>query len=78
MKLTELSKGRRAVVSNFIIDQDRPELYKRLVLMGLRPGTEVEMVGRAPLGCPYVIRVRNQGFGLRRELTELIQVTPCD
>lgn len=78
MKLTELSKGRRAVVSAFHLSQGQPELYKRLLLMGIRPGTEVEMVGRAPLGCPYVIRVRNQGFGLRKELTELIQVTPCD
>lgn len=78
MKLSELTKGKRAVVSTYQAEIGRPDLYKRLLLMGLRPGAEVEMVGRAPLGDPYVVRVRNQGFGLRRELTELIQVTPCD
>lgn len=78
MKLSELNKGKRAVVSTFDARQSGAKLYQRLLLMGIRPGAEVEMVGRAPFGDPYVVRVQNQGFGLRRELTELIQVTPCD
>jgi len=51
---------------------------RRLLLMGIRPGCKLEMVGRAPFGDPYVVRVANQGFGLRRELTELIEVAPCE
>ena len=78
MKLTELHKGQRAVVSTFEPGTGGAKLYQRLLLMGLRPGAEVEMVGKAPFGDPYVVRVQNQGFGLRKELTELIQVTPCD
>ena len=26
----------------------------------------------------HLVRVANQGFGLRRELTELIEVAPCE
>lgn len=78
MKLTELAKGRCAVVSQLALDADDSVLVRRLLLMGIRPGCRVEMMGRAPWGDPLVVRVNNQGFGLRRELTELIEVSPCE
>jgi len=78
MKLTELSKGCSAIVRSLNLDSDQGHLVRRLLLMGIRPGCKLEMVGRAPFGDPYVVRVANQGFGLRRELTELIEVAPCE
>lgn len=78
MKLTELCKGKAAVVDRVSIQTEHAVLARRLFLMGFRPGTRVEMMGRAPLGDPLVVRVNNQGFGLRKELTELIEVSPCE
>jgi Fe2+ transport system protein FeoA len=46
--------------------------------MGLRPGATVEMVGRSPFGDPYVVRLRTQSFGLRREVLRQIEVSPLD
>lgn len=76
MKLTELAKGEKALVSSLTLDAEHAVLVRRLQLMGIRPGAQLEMVGRAPFGDPYVVRVNNQGFGLRKELTELIEVNP--
>lgn len=78
MKLTDLPKGRSAVVSELDFDATQAKLARRLILMGIRPGARLDMVGKAPFGDPYVVRLNNQGFGLRKELTELIEVTPCD
>lgn len=78
MKLSELAKGRQAVVSRVSLKTEQSLLVRRLFLMGIRPGSRVEMMGKAPLGCPYVIKVNNQGFGIRRELSDLIEVSPCD
>ena len=78
MKLTDLPKGQNALVSELDFDASQAKLARRLILMGIRPGACLEMVGRAPLGDPFVVRLNNQGFGLRRELAELIKVTPCD
>lgn len=74
MKLTELPLGANAVVTRLLTEPDQDKLRRRLLLMGIRPGAQVQMMGRAPLGDPYVVKIRNQGFGLRRELTELIEV----
>jgi ferrous iron transport protein A len=78
MKLTDLNRGETAIVDELSLGAEQAQLVRRLLLMGIRPGTKLEMVGRAPFGDPYVVRVRNQGFGLRRELTELIEVSPCE
>jgi ferrous iron transport protein A len=78
MKLTELCKGKSAVVDQVTLQAEHAGMARRLFLMGFRPGNRVEMLGRAPLGDPFVIRVNNQGFGLRKELTELIEVSPCE
>ncbi|MFA5505558.1 MAG: FeoA family protein [Vulcanimicrobiota bacterium] len=66
------------MVDRVSIQAEHAVLARRLFLMGFRPGTRVEMIGRAPLGDPLVVRVNNQGFGLRKELTELIEVSPCE
>jgi len=78
MKLSELAKGKTAVVAQVTLQAEHAPMARRLFLMGFRPGSKVEMIGRAPLGDPLVIRVNNQGFGLRKELTEMIEVSPCE
>jgi ferrous iron transport protein A len=78
MKLSELTKGKTAVVDQVTLEAEQGTMARRLFLMGFRKGTRVEMMGSAPLGDPLVIRVKNQGYGLRKELTERIEVSLCD
>lgn len=74
MQLSELPKGSRALVSKLSFESRHATLERRLLLMGLRPGATVEMVGRSPFGDPYVVRLKHQSFGLRREVLRQIEV----
>lgn len=56
------------------LEGEHAKLGRRLLLMGLRPGATVEMVGRSPFGDPYVVKVKKQSFGLRKELLGKIEV----
>lgn len=47
---------------------------RRLADLGFVPGTEVEVVRRAPLGDPVVFRVRGFEVCLRAELADLVEV----
>ena len=47
---------------------------RRLMELGLVPGTPVEMVRRAPFGDPVEIRVRDVSLSLRRTETSRIHV----
>jgi Fe2+ transport system protein FeoA len=78
MQLSELPKGSRALVSKLNFEVEHSTLERRLLLMGLRPGATVEMAGKSPFGDPYVVRLRHQSFGLRREVLRQIEVTLLD
>lgn len=78
MQLSELPKGARALVARLTFESEHATLERRLLLMGLRPGATVEMVGKSPFGDPYVVRLRHQSFGLRRDVLRNIEVTPLD
>ena len=52
-------------------------LRRRLMDMGLTPGTEVIVEGAAPLGDPMVICARGCRLGLRRAEAGAIAVMPC-
>ena len=61
--LAELPLGQRAEIVS--IDCER-RLSRRLMEMGLLPGTEVRVVRVAPLGDPIELRVRNYSLSVRR------------
>jgi ferrous iron transport protein A len=50
------------------------EINRRLRDMGLVPGTEVEVVGRAPLKDPVAIRLRDFTLTLRNNEADCIMV----
>jgi len=50
------------------------ELGRRIRDMGLVPGTEVKIQGRAPLYDPVALRVRGFTLTLRNNEAELIEV----
>lgn len=49
---------------------------RRLLDLGLTPGTIVECVSRGPFGEPTSYRVRGAVIGLRREQTETVDIEP--
>jgi len=53
------------------------ELGRRIRDMGLVPGEEVQVTGRAPLNDPVSLRLRGFTLSLRNSEAEQITVEPC-
>jgi Fe2+ transport system protein FeoA len=49
---------------------------RRLMEMGLIPGTEVRVVRRAPMGDPIELRLRRFSLSIRRDDAATIEVEP--
>ncbi len=71
--LDELPIGESAVVHRVACQQ---RVGRRLMEMGLLPGTRIEMVRRAPLGDPLEIRLRGYLLSLRRADASGVSLTP--
>jgi Fe2+ transport system protein FeoA len=61
--LDRLTPGERGVIARLGGD---PAVARRLMELGLVPGTEVTLVRRAPLGDPIELAVRGVHLSLRR------------
>jgi ferrous iron transport protein A len=72
--LAQLAIGGRAVIRG-IAGTD--EISTRLWEMGLTPGSEVELLGRAPLGDPLEFEIRGYRLSLRRSEAALVEVDIC-
>jgi len=70
-RLGQVDVGSAAVIRR--LDLPRP-LTRRLLEMGLLPGTRVQVVRVAPLGDPLELRLRNYCLSLRREDALRIEV----
>lgn len=53
-----------------------PAIVRRLMELGLVPGTEVEVLRRAPLGDPVELRLRATHLSIRRADAARIHVAP--
>jgi Fe2+ transport system protein FeoA len=51
-----------------------PELKRRLLSMGVLPGTEISLEAIAPLGDPIEIKVRGYRLSLRKEEARAVVV----
>jgi len=71
--LVDLPLGQNAEIAS--IDCER-RLSRRLMEMGLLPGTRVRIVRVAPLGDPIELRVRNYSLSVRRAEAAKITVRP--
>ncbi len=69
--LDQLGVGDRARVSG-ILGAD--EVSMRLMEMGLVPGTEVILVGQAPLGDPLELELRGYRLSVRRSEAARVQI----
>ena len=72
--LDQLAAGERGVIVS--VDCP-PTIARRLMELGVLPGTEVEVIRRAPLGDPLEIAVRGVHLSLRKSEARHIDVTPA-
>ena len=71
--LDELPIGESAIVHRVACQR---RVGRRLMEMGLLPGTRIEMVRRAPLGDPLEVRLRGYLLSLRRHEASGVSLTP--
>ena len=72
MSLRELKVGEKALVARILAEG---ELGRRLRDMGLVPGEEVMVVGRAPLKDPVALRLKGFTLSLRNNEADFILVS---
>jgi Fe2+ transport system protein FeoA len=65
--------GEEATVRRFRLPR---ALTRRLLELGLLPGTRVKVVRQAPLGDPIELRLRNYSLSIGRDQAARIEVDP--
>jgi ferrous iron transport protein A len=70
--LDELAPGESGVIVRLDTEE---AIARRLMELGLVPGTAVEVVRRAPLGDPVELRLRQVHLSIRRSEAARIHVT---
>ncbi len=73
LSLAQLKRGLVATVLE--VGGERP-FRRRLMEMGLVPGTRVSVVNVAPLGDPMEIELRHGRMSIRRHEASLVSVRP--
>jgi ferrous iron transport protein A len=71
IRLRAMKKGQRAIIDS--IDA-QGELGQRMRAMGLLPGAEIQVVGRAPLHDPVALRLKGFTLSLRNSEADYIAV----
>jgi ferrous iron transport protein A len=71
--LADLPLGQQAEIASIACER---RLSRRLMEMGLLPGTPVRVLRVAPLGDPIELRVRNYSLSVRRAEAAKITVRP--
>jgi ferrous iron transport protein A len=71
--LAQLDVGARSRVVEVLGTDD---VSLRLLEMGLTPGTEVAVVGKAPLGDPLELEVRGYRLSVRCNEAARVQIDP--
>jgi len=74
ISLRQLGLGCKARIVSI---RARGELGRRIRDMGLVPGEEIEVTGRAPLKDPVSLRLRDFTLSLRNNEADQITVEPC-
>lgn len=70
-RLADLPIGDTGIVAAVLGD---PVLRRRLLEMGLVPGTAVTLLRRAPLGDPLIVHLRSYDVGLRTSEAQMVEL----
>ncbi|MDR2503393.1 MAG: ferrous iron transport protein A [Deltaproteobacteria bacterium] len=73
ISMRQMTKGQKAIIVGIEADG---ELGRRIRDMGLIPGAEVQVVGRAPLKDPVALRLKGFTLSLRDNEAGHITVRP--
>lgn len=73
--LIDLKPGEKARVKSVTA---QGTIRRRIVDMGLVPGTEIEMERYAPLGDPVELKLNNYHLSLRKEEADTIILEPLE
>ncbi|ATW26427.1 FeoA family protein [Candidatus Formimonas warabiya] len=71
--LKDLAPGQRAKIVKI---NGSGAIRRRLVEMGVTPGSEVEMERYAPLGDPVEIKLKGTHLSLRKSEAEIVDIDP--
>lgn len=72
-RLDSLRPGASARITGFV-DRMDAVTCQRLEDLGFHPGTEIQCVRVAPLGCPLMLRVGNADLCLRKQQARDIRI----
>lgn len=72
VSLRSLQKGQKAVIAGISAEG---EMGRRIRDMGLVPGVEIQVIGRAPLEDPVALRLMGFTLTLRNKEADYISVT---
>lgn len=75
MTITDLEIGQSAVIDSI---GGSGSARGHLLSMGLIPGAEVKVVGKAPLGDPVELKINSYSLSLRKEDGSLVEVHPVE
>ncbi|HOV69430.1 MAG TPA: ferrous iron transport protein A [Clostridia bacterium] len=75
ISLKELSPGQKSVVVRI---DGRGAVRKRLLDMGITPGTEIQVLRTAPLGDPLEISLRGYKLSLRKAEAQAVIMDDLD
>jgi DtxR family Mn-dependent transcriptional regulator len=73
--LAQAAEGTNAVVAS--VTEELPEILRYLGEIGVRPGTALRVVQKAPLGGPITIELGGARHAISLELAGMIAVTPA-
>ena len=71
LSLAELPVGASAIIRH--IDGDSA-YARKLLLLGLTPGTRIAVQRKAPLGDPIQVSIRGSSLSLRRNEVSIVQL----
>ncbi|MBU1002253.1 MAG: ferrous iron transport protein A [Proteobacteria bacterium] len=75
LNLRKLAVGQKAIIKSITA---QGELGRRIRDMGLVPGTEIQITGRAPLKDPVALRMKGFTLSLRNNEADNITVEPVE
>jgi ferrous iron transport protein A len=71
MRLSDWIIGKKAKVIALMVNDS---YRKRILDLGMLPGTEVEIVRKTPFGGPIIVRVRGYQVGIRMAEAKNIEI----
>jgi len=70
MRLDQLKKGEKAIIKKL----DTQEIPLKFIELGCLPGSDVELLQIAPLGCPYYFIINDTRVAIRKETAQQIEI----